>query len=223
MHGTVAVPMKKITATRPFRPLANLLTPKCSVTIEGNNWRDGAVITEIGCYGATVELHPEVTSRDMYPYQVNTLAFLCLGFGWERMTEITGADKSQAVFWINSLKRSRSETTGDPRGEYIGSLVTSFVADNVIRITEKPETTPDVPIPVNRAIAALATRGRYDSLFQEPDINPRTLQQDIRDFGDAQGIPGGGPGGLVMFGYATGILPQQGSEAGSIALPGAEV
>jgi hypothetical protein len=200
--------MKKITAPRQFEPFANLLTRQCpSVTIEGKNWQEDAIITELECYGVTVELYPEAIGWDMNHRHVNALAFLGLGLSISQIAEVTGQPEKQASFYRRSLIQHMYPSTATNRHVLLGKCVTSFVNNNVIQFNNIPEAAPDVPSDIRAGVIALSSQGTLDDLYPIIDASPREFNKRLANFSEAQGIPGRGPGGLVMFGHATGICP----------------
>ena len=202
--------MKKITAPRQFKPFANLLTRQCpSVTIEGRNWQD-AIITELECYGVVAELRPEAMKKwDMNHRHVNALAFLGLGLSTSQITDVTGQPEEQARFYRRSLIRHMYPFTATTSNVFLGKCVTSFVANNVIQFNKTPEAALDVPSDIRAGIVALSSQGTLDNLYPILDASPREFNEKLANFSEAQGIPGRGSGGLVMFGHAIGIKEAQ--------------
>ncbi|HSW92444.1 MAG TPA: hypothetical protein VLH14_01030 [Patescibacteria group bacterium] len=199
--------MKKITATRPFKPFANLLTQQCpSVTIDGKNWQDDAIITELECYGVTAKLDPEAVDWDMNHRHVNALAFLGLGLSTSQVADVTGQPEKQARFYRRSLIRHMYPSADTRSNVFLGKCVTSFVTNNVIQFNETPETALDVPSDIRAGVIALSSQGTLDDLYPTLDVSPREFDEKLANFSEAQGIPGRGSSGLVMFGHATGIL-----------------
>jgi|GEM_PF-4720055 len=202
--------MKKITAPRQFRPFANLLTRQCpSATIEGKNWQEGAFITELECYGVIAELHPEAVEWDMNPGHVNALAFLSLGLSVSQTADVTGQPENQVRFYRRSLIRHAYPFTATNSNVFLGKCVTSFVTNNVIQFDKTPEAGLDIPSDIRAGIIALSSQGTLDEIYPIIDASPREFNERLANFGEAQGIPGRGPGGLVMFGHATGIQEAQ--------------